>query len=131
MLLMLNLGTVLVGVLLGSPELAIFLGSTPMLLYALPLSNDVMQAVVTHRGNGSMLVGMLSAFDLAYAVLAWLLWRSATRRFDLFVDRPESFADIREHGDARFTTVFGPSAIQYAILRALVRRPRSNPEMPR
>ena len=97
-LLMLNLGTVLVGVLLGSPELAIFLGSTPMLLYALPLSNHVMQAVVTHRGNGSMLVGMLSAFDLAYAVLAWLLWRSATRRFDLFVDRPESFADIREHG---------------------------------
>ena len=90
MLLMLNLGTVLVGVLLGSPELAIFLGSTPMLLYALPLSNHVMQAVVTHRGNGSMLVGMLSAFDLAYAVLAWLLWRSETRRFDLFVDRPES-----------------------------------------
>ena len=45
-LLMLNLGTVLVGILLGSRELAIFFGSTPMLLYALPLSKPC------HAGGG-------------------------------------------------------------------------------
>ncbi len=90
-LLMLNLGTVLVGVLLlGSRELAIFLGSTPILLYALPFSNHVMEIIVNHPYKGALFLGFLSAYVSAYAALAWLLCRSATRRFDQVADRPRS-----------------------------------------
>jgi hypothetical protein len=72
---------------LGSRELAIFFGSTPMLLDALPISNNFMQGMVNHPDKGAVYLGFLSAYVLGYAALAWLLYRSATRRFDVVAGR--------------------------------------------
>ena len=90
-LLMLNLGTVLTGILLmSSKELGGFFGSTPILLYYLPFSNHVMQMIVNQPDKGALFLGFLSAYVAAYATLAWVLYRSATRRFDMVADRPRS-----------------------------------------
>ncbi len=87
-LLLLNLGTVVVATtLMGSRDRAMFFGSTPMLLDALPISNHFMQAIVNRPDKAALYLGCLSANVLAYAALAWLLYRTAARRFDLVAGR--------------------------------------------
>ena len=87
-LLILNLGTVVVAkVLLRSSELAMLFGCTPILLYELPLSTHIMQAIMDQFGKRWLFLGFLSAYVLAYAALGWLLQRTATRRFDRVADR--------------------------------------------
>ncbi len=79
-LLMVNLGTVVVGVLVvGSKEFGILFGNTALLLYYLPISTHFMQVIVAQPGKGWLFLGFLSAYVLAYAFVAWILCRAAAR----------------------------------------------------
>jgi hypothetical protein len=87
-LLMLNLVPVLVaGYLMPSREFGGLFGSTAVVLYYLPLSNHMMEAIVTHPDKGTILLGVLSAPVAAYAAIGWVLYRAAIRGFDVAVDR--------------------------------------------
>ena len=80
---MMNLGTAIVGVsLTGSSEIAALFGNTVFLLYHLPISTHLMQVIVAQSDKGAMLLGLLSAYISAYAALAWILCRAASRGLD-------------------------------------------------
>jgi ABC-type transport system involved in multi-copper enzyme maturation permease subunit len=89
-LLVLNFGTLLAGKLwLGSFWTGILFGNTAVLLHFLPISPYHMNAVVLHSTWRQLLVpGLLLGIVAAYAVLAWILSRAATRGFDAAADRP-------------------------------------------
>ena len=88
-LLVLNLGTVALGVLLmGSSELGGVLGSTAVLMYFLPVSTHLMEIILARPETGALFLGVLIAYLTAYAALAWILCRVATRGFDAGDDRP-------------------------------------------
>ncbi len=58
-LLMVNLGTVVVGVLVvGSKEFGILFGNTALLLYYLPISTHFMQVIVAQPGKGGAVLGL-------------------------------------------------------------------------
>ena len=89
-LLVLNLGTLLAGKLwLGSMWTGVLFGNTAVLLHFLPISTYHMNAVVLHSTlRQSLLLGLLLGIVVAYAALAWILSRAATRGFDAAADRP-------------------------------------------
>ena len=89
-LLVLNLGTLLPGVLLlGSSEAGILFGNTAVLLLFLPISTYHMRFFVVYSAWTELLFrGLLLGSVAAYAALAWDLSRAATRGFDAAVDRP-------------------------------------------
>ena len=90
-LLVLNLVPVLVaGYLTRSPEFAGLFGSTAVVLYYLPISNNLMDKIVAAPANGARLLGVYSALIAAYAAIGWVLCRAAIRKFDSAVDRPSA-----------------------------------------
>jgi ABC-type transport system involved in multi-copper enzyme maturation permease subunit len=87
-LLILNFGTMVAGVLLaGKPQLGALLGSTIILLHELPISTLEMQRIVAHPARFSIYGGILSVYVSAYAALAWILCRAAIRGFDAVAGR--------------------------------------------
>ena len=89
-LLVLNLGTLLVGkLLLGSSEAGLLFGNTLWLLADLPISTGWMHWFLAHPNwNWLFFPVLVSVYVAIYAALAWILGRAATRGFDAAADRP-------------------------------------------
>ena len=95
-LLMLNLGTLVIGALLiGSCETSALFGNTILLLYYLPVETSFMNGILTHPLSVLLFLGILSTGVVAYAALVGMIPLPGTMRpaeFDRVsaADRPSS-----------------------------------------